>query len=1190
MALFQRQDANQQSLFLHPVPHVHGPNTLDSNAGPSSFPPRIAPSSHPQLRIPPNVNNPRMNPPTFNGAALNPEPLHPFEMNPLVISHPVVNQPAFNHPSSFIHHAANSVAFTGQQSQGQTLNPPNLYHPPLLEFTFVLEYMGERIGIQTDQPTRFQILHLCNIASSALHNEYSPANHIFRPMVAPRWLGRVLRVHSDALLRVIVHQCISRGEFRLHIWVYFIRDGHPHPSAGSLVNSGTAEFPVMVDFGAVPHPQVAPGHPQSMPLPSVQHDAHGAPPVPPLVPNPIHPQQAQNVAPVISNPGDARFLGSAPGRPANAVSMPISIPTPCVPIVQTVLSSGPDRRWGDLPNDAGVIAAAGGDQSNDRRKYKCQNCGSVGHSKRTCKVVNPILTKATVAVSREVETVVLNSSDEGGRAGPSGDAEVQLGLSTVTADHLTPSTISKANGHSNRPTSSLCEVVFRSDEIMTRGKHYVIFVGRIPGVYGSWAECQRQVIRFSGNSYQSYSTREEAEEAFEAFRRSEVEIILSGLELDPVNGNRQRPLEGQLQEAITSAPEDKLSPHGTLVILLIVIICAVVMKILWFSECEDGWADDEGDEVAMVNIPMNQQEGEQCDQFELHTNIHGNSGTDQEGTNYRGLKSMDIVGKEFVSEAEAKSFFIEYARVMGFGVRRHNKRRNTKGKLIGRIWVCSRQGFRQKKFVERENRKREARPITRTGCGVEFRVAIKDDTSRWVCTHFNGNHNHNLTPPHHVHYIRSHRRLSEADISTASSLNAVGMRPSQIHEYMVERSGGYRDVGYLRKDVQNRLDYEKRRQLQEYDAEACLSYLEGKRSVDPAFYYDFTINEHNRLGDLFWCDGGARADYALFGDVLAFDATYRTNAYRKPFVVLLGINHHRRSIVFGFALLSDETEHTYTWLLQTFLLAMEGKQPKTVITDGDKAMRNAISNKFSDAHHRLCCWHLSRNAQANVNKDFTTDFRQCMLRPYTEERFEMDRLIDRQREVEGKDDYDSKEARPVLITHMKPFEAAAAEAYTRAMFRLKVSEDECRVHIQGTWDTVSCTCLMMETVGIPCSHLFAVMKVENLEAIPRCMILPRWKKEAKVGVTSEVQERCSQHYMSIEARMGSLHAACRTLQRFAAQSSQAYELAITEIHKVSMQLEAMSCETAKDKPKRHMGRRFEVQDPVIVLTKGCRKK
>ena len=404
MSLFQRQDVNQQSHFLHPQPQVHGPNTLDSNAGPSSFPPRIAASSHPQLRIPPILNNPRMNPPTFNGPALNPEPFHPLEMNPPVISHPVLNQPAFNHPLSFIHHAANTVAFTRQQSQGQTLNPPNLNHPPLLKFTFVLEYMGERIGIQTDQPTRFHILYLCNIASSALHNKYSPVNHIFRPMVAPRWLGRVLRVHSDALLRVIVHQCISRGEFRLHIWVYFIPHDHPHPSAGSLVNSGTVEFPMMVDLGAVPRPQVVSGYPQSMPLPYVQHDAHRAPPVAPLVPNPIHPQQAQIVAPVISNPGDAQFLGSAPGGPANVVSMPISIPRPCVPIVQTVEASAPDRRWGVGPNDAGVISTAGADQSNDRRKYKCQNCGSVGHNKRTCKVVNPMLTKSTVAVSREVRT------------------------------------------------------------------------------------------------------------------------------------------------------------------------------------------------------------------------------------------------------------------------------------------------------------------------------------------------------------------------------------------------------------------------------------------------------------------------------------------------------------------------------------------------------------------------------------------------------------------------------------------------------------------------------------------------------------------------------------------------------------------------------------------------------------------
>lgn len=42
--------------------------------------------------------------------------------------------------------------------------------------------------------------------------------------------------------------------------------------------------------------------------------------------------------------------------------------------------------------------------------------------------------------------------------------------------------------------------------------------------------------------------------------------------------------------------------------------------------------------------------------------------------------------------------------------------------------------------------------------------------------------------------------------------------------------------------------------------------------------------------------------------------------------------------------------------------------------------------------------------------------------------------MDRQQEVEGRDDFDSAAGRPVLITHMKPYEVAAAAVYTRAMF------------------------------------------------------------------------------------------------------------------------------------------------------------
>ncbi|XP_024042873.1 protein FAR1-RELATED SEQUENCE 5-like [Citrus clementina] len=318
----------------------------------------------------------------------------------------------------------------------------------------------------------------------------------------------------------------------------------------------------------------------------------------------------------------------------------------------------------------------------------------------------------------------------------------------------------------------------------------------------------------------------------------------------------------------------------------------------------------------------------------------------------------EMLAKEFASEEEAGICYQEYARTVGFGIRKHNKRRNVKGNITGRTWVCSRQGFRAAKHMQNRCRGREAKAITRTGCRAQFRVIYNEDTRRWACSFLQRVHNHNLTPPQLVHHIRSHRGVTGPDLSAALSLHKVGVKPSQIHEFMVDRSGGYDKVGYNRRDVENRLAAKRHASLKESDAETCLSYLDGRKSSDPSFFYDFTITSSNRLGDLFWCDGGSCADYALFGDVIAFDATYKTNAYRKPLVVILGINHHRRTIVFGFALLSDETEHTYTWLLETLMTAMNNKHPRTVVTDGDKAMRNAISKTFPEASHRLCCWHL----------------------------------------------------------------------------------------------------------------------------------------------------------------------------------------------------------------------------------------
>jgi ribonuclease HI len=40
---------------------------------------------------------------------------------------------------------------------------------------------------------------------------------------------------------------------------------------------------------------------------------------------------------------------------------------------------------------------------------------------------------------------------------------------------------------------------------------YVVYKGKVPGVYNDWEECRRQVHRFSGNSNKGYNTLAQVE-------------------------------------------------------------------------------------------------------------------------------------------------------------------------------------------------------------------------------------------------------------------------------------------------------------------------------------------------------------------------------------------------------------------------------------------------------------------------------------------------------------------------------------------------------------------------------------------------------------------------------------------------------------------------------------------------------
>jgi hypothetical protein len=327
----------------------------------------------------------------------------------------------------------------------------------------------------------------------------------------------------------------------------------------------------------------------------------------------------------------------------------------------------------------------------------------------------------------------------------------------------------------------------------------------------------------------------------------------------------------------------------------------------------------------------------------------------------------------------------------------------------------------------------------------------------------------------------------------------------------------------------------------------------------------------------------------VFGDVVAFDATYKRNKYMCPLVVFSGVNHHNQSIVFCGAIVCDETEETYVWLLEQFLAAMGGKSPTSVITDGDLAMRNAIRRVFPECHHRLCAWHLIRNACTNVGKkQFVRKFKQCMLGDYDVGEFkqmwekmviefgmetnkwvkemyekrhmwatahirgkffagfrttsrceglhaqfgryvnyqnnlleflhQFFRCLNYMRYTELEADFSSVHGDPVLESPLPLLERAAAELYTRQVFLLfqPVLRRACTCTVIDSRQAVSyyfytvirypkqnvewqvsfcpnslqfkCSCERLESLGIVCEHVVAVLVYMNIVTLQDCLV------------------------------------------------------------------------------------------------------
>nr|ABF95222.1 transposon protein, putative, unclassified [Oryza sativa Japonica Group] len=336
--------------------------------------------------------------------------------------------------------------------------------------------------------------------------------------------------------------------------------------------------------------------------------------------------------------------------------------------------------------------------------------------------------------------------------------------------------------------------------------------------------------------------------------------------------------------------------------------------------------------------------------------------------------------------------------------------------------------------------------------------------------------------------LRLGKDLQAFEIETADDAR-IG--PKAAHELASRQVSGSHSLSYSLRDRKNYLRSKRQREMAYGQAGSMLMYFQDKIAENPSFQYALQMDSEEQIANIFWADAKMISDYAHFGDVVSFDTTFGTNNESRPFGVFVGFNHFRETVVFGAALMYDETFDSFKWLFETFLKAHNGKHPKTIYTDQDIAMGKAIEE------------HFERVVQGKRNTELASEFDSRKKLPRIKMRTPM--LLQA-----------SKVYTPIIFEAFKGEYERSMAACTKALdgdneFLVSIGsfegdltfEEEYRVVGDPSEQTSICSCGKFNRIGILCGHALKVLDLMNIKSLPAQYILKRWTREARSGIVTD---------------------------------------------------------------------------------------
>nr|GEV26592.1 hypothetical protein [Tanacetum cinerariifolium] len=176
---------------------------------------------------------------------------------------------------------------------------------------------------------------------------------------------------------------------------------------------------------------------------------------------------------------------------------------------------------------------------------------------------------------------------------------------------------------------------------------------------------------------------------------------------------------------------------------------------------------------------------------------------------------------------------------------------------------------------------------------------------------------------HYKHLTKKQKKTNQAEKMFVVKASTMKLGATRAHNLYSSMKGGAQYVHGTSDDFKSHIR-DVNAFICESNAQMLINKMKNRKKFVPNFAFQYKV-ENSELVAMFWADEVDKCNYKEFGDIISFDATFLTNKYDMPTII---------------------------------------------VTDQDGAMKLAIEEVLTKSKHRQCMWHIMQKIPAKMTKMF----------------------------------------------------------------------------------------------------------------------------------------------------------------------------------------------------------------------------